>query len=245
MARNDPKTGNQDIWVYDLATGKGAQITNDTWPDNNPVWSPDDQQIAYVSSHDNQQHWGIYRKASNGVGNDELLFQYTPGAFMSLSDWSDDGKFLTFATGVVLMVPLDQGGATGVNRKAIAWLRDEYNAFDVHFSPDTRWVAYGSDELGVNQVGLYVRGFDGSTPEAPAGPAVEISSGKGIRGMIQWRRDGKELYYLDTDDNVTAVEITTSPSFRASTPKVLFKRPSPQSFGLGEDDRFVFFMAVQ
>jgi hypothetical protein len=106
-------------------------------------------------------------------------------------------------------------------------------------------VAYGSDELGVNQVGLYVRRFDGSKPEAPAGPAVEISGGKGIRGMIQWRRDGKELYYLDTDDNVIAVEITASPSFRAGTPKVLFKRPSPQSFGLGEGDRFVFFMPVQ
>jgi len=242
MSKNDLKTGNQDIWVYDLSTGKGTAITSDVWPDNSPVWSRDDKQIAYVSSHDNQQHWGIYRKAANGTGNDELLFQYTPGAFMGLSDWSEDGKFLTFSTGVVLMVPLDQGGAVGVNRKAIEWLRDEYNAFDVHFSPDSRWVAYGSDELGVNQVGLYVRRFDAAKPEAPAGPAVEITGGKGIRGMIKWRRDGKELYYLDTDDNVTAVEISTTPSFRAGGPKVLFKRPSQQSFGLGEGDRFVFLI---
>src|SRR5262249_41190973 len=125
MSRNDLKTGNQDIWVYDLTTGKGMAITSDTWPDNSPVWSRDDKQIAYVSSHDNQQHWGIYRKNSNGSGNDEMLFQYTPGAFVGLSDWSEDGRFLTFSTGVVLMVPLDQGGATGVNRKATEWLRDE------------------------------------------------------------------------------------------------------------------------
>jgi len=243
LVRNDPKTGNQEIWVYDLATGKGTPITSDKWPHNSPTWSGDDKQLAYVSSHDDQKHWGIYRKSSDGTGSEELLFQYTPGAFVSLSDWSEDGKFLAFATGVMLMVPLDQGGAVGESRKAIEWLRDEYNAFDGHFSPDSRWFAYGSDELGINQVGLYVRRFDEAKPEAPGtGPAVEVTGGKGIKGMIRWRRDGKELYYLDTDDNVTAVEITTTPSFQAGAPKVLFKRPGPQSGGIGEGDRFVFLV---
>jgi Tol biopolymer transport system component len=245
LGRNDPKTGNQDLWVYDLSTGKGTAITSDNWPHNNAVWSRDDKQIAFVSSHDNQSHWGIYRKSSDGTGNEELLFQYTPGAFISFSDWSEDGKFLTFATGVMLMVPLDQGGAVGEKRKAIEWIRDEYNDFDGHFSPDSRWFAYASDEIGVNQIGLYVRRFDAAKPEAPGpGPAVEITGGKGIKGMIKWRRDGKELYYLDTDDNVTAVEITETPSFKAGMPKVLFKRPGPQSGGIGEGDRFVFLIPV-
>jgi Tol biopolymer transport system component len=245
LGRNDPKTGNQDVWVYDLSTGKGTAITSDNWPHNSPVWSSDDKQVAYVSSHDNQKHWGIYRKSSNGTGSEELLFQYTPGAFVSLSDWSADDKFLTFATGVMLIVPLDQGGAVGENRKAIEWLREEYSDFDGHFSPDSRWFAYASDELGVNQAGVYVRRFDAAKPEAPGpGPAVEITGGKGAKGMIKWRRDGKELYYLDTDDNVTAVEITTTPSFKAGTPKVLFKRPGTQSGGIGEGDRFVFLIPV-
>ena len=235
VGRVDPKTGNQDIWVYDIATGKGTAITSDNWPDNTPLWSPDDKRIVYVSSHDNQKHWGIYQKASNGTGSDELLFQYTPGAFIGMSDWSADGKFLSFATGVLLMVPLDQGKAVGVDRKAIEWLREEFTDFDAHFSPDTRWVAYGSDELGVNQVGLYVRRFDATKPEAPGpGAAVEITGGKGVKGMINWSRDGKELYYLDTDDNISSVEIFSTPAFRASAPKVLFKRPSPQSFHRSE-----------
>ena len=245
LGRNDPKTGNQDVWVYDLSTGKGTAITSDNWPHNDPVWSGDDKQVAYVSSHDNQKHWAIYRKSSNGTGSEELLFQYTPGAFVSLSDWSENSKFLTFATGVMLMVPLDQGGAIGESRKAIEWLRDEYNEFDGHFSPDSRWFAYASDELGVNQAGLYVRRFDETKPATPGpGPAVEVTGGKGIKGMIKWRRDGKELYYLDTDDNVTAVEITTTPSIKAGAPKVLFKRPGPQSGGIGEGDRFVFLIPV-
>jgi Tol biopolymer transport system component len=245
VGRIDPKTGNQDIWTFDLATGKGTPVTSDVWPDNSPAWSPDDSQVAYVSSHDFGKFWGIYRKASNGTGNDELLFQYTPGAFVSFSDWSADGKFLTFATGVMLMVPLDQGGAVGVDRKAIEWLRDEYNAFAGRFSPDSRWFAYASDELGANQAGLYVRRFDASRPEAPGpGPAVEVTGGKGIKGMINWRKDGKELYYLDTADNVTAVEITTTPAFQAGAPKILFKAPTPP-IGIGEGERFVFLAPVR
>ena len=38
--------------------------------------------------------------------SEELLFRYTPGAGMVLTDWSPDGKFLTFYTGVLLVVPI-------------------------------------------------------------------------------------------------------------------------------------------
>jgi Tol biopolymer transport system component len=50
VTRSDPKTGNNDIWVLDVATGKATQITSDPEPNNAPVWSPDGKQIAYVST---------------------------------------------------------------------------------------------------------------------------------------------------------------------------------------------------
>ena len=62
--------------------------------------------------------------------------------------------------------------------------------------------------------------------------------------MINWSKDGKELYYLDTSDNVTAVEISTTPTFQAGTPKVLFKAPAPP-IGWGEGQRFVFLAPVR
>ena len=76
--KNDPQTGNNDIWVYDVATGKGTQITNDNQPDNSPIWSPDGKQVAYVSFKDSYN--SIYRKSADGTGQAELLFRYTPGA---------------------------------------------------------------------------------------------------------------------------------------------------------------------
>ena len=38
----------------------------------------------------------IYARAANGQGPEELLYN-NPGAFMDLSDWSRDGRFLTFS----------------------------------------------------------------------------------------------------------------------------------------------------
>ena len=43
--------------------------------------------------------------------------------------------------------------------------------------------------------------------------------------MVQWRRDGRELYYLDRDGNVMAVDVSTSSSFQAGSPKRLFRLP--------------------
>ena len=124
VMRNDPQSGNVDIWTIDLASGKGTPITNDALPQNAPIWSPDGKQVAYVSTKDGLS--GIYRKAADGTGEAELLFQYTPGAGMVLTDWSPDGKFLTFFTGVIVVVPdwrrQERAGAEG-DRLAARGLR--------------------------------------------------------------------------------------------------------------------------
>jgi len=45
--------------------------------------------------------------------------------------------------------------------------------------------------------------------------------------MISWRQDGKEMYFLTRDWEVMAVDVTTTPTFQAGTPKLLFKLPGP------------------
>jgi hypothetical protein len=49
----------------------------------------------------------------------------------------------------------------------------------------------------------------------------------GAIGMITWRQDGKELYYMTRNWEVMAVDIETAPTFKAGTPRMLFSLPGP------------------
>jgi len=223
VVRNDPKTGNNDLWVLDIATGSATQITNDPEPDNAPVWSPDGKQIAYVSTK--ESYSSIYRKNADGTGQAEQLFRYTPGAFIGLTDWSPDGKYVTFTTGVLLVVPVNTK-EDPLKRKALEWLREDYDAFNGRFAPDGRSLAYFSNEIDVLKAQLYVRAFDTNKPETPTGTAVQVTNLKaGVGGQPAWRGDGKELYFLNIDREVMAVDVTASPKTQAGTPRVLFKLP--------------------
>jgi Tol biopolymer transport system component len=243
---NDAKTGNQDIWTFDIETGKSTQITNDTPPENAPIWSPDGKDLAYVSTRGN--YAGIYRKAGDGTGEEELLFRYTPGAGMVLTDWSPDGKFMTFYTGVLSLVSL-RPDEKPLDRKAIEWLREDYDAIQGRFSPDGRFLAFMTNEADIDKLQVYVRPFDPAKPEAPGpGPAVQVSK-NGAIGMVFWRQDGKEMYFMTRDWEVMAVDVTMTPAFQAGTPRLLFKLPGPLAGNPGQwknvspdGQRFVFAM---
>jgi Tol biopolymer transport system component len=243
--KNDPQTGFNNIWIYDIATGKATAITNETQPINSPVWSGEGKYIGYVMVKDSYST--IYRKAADGTGEPEMLFRYTPGAGIGLSDWSPDSRFLTFTTGVLLVVPV-QDRENALDRKALEWLREDYDAVSGKFSPDGKFLAYLSNELDVTKTQLYVRPFDPSKPDTPAGPAVQVTDLKGGAGGYGWRRDGKEMFFLTRDLELMAVDVTLSPKPQIGTPHLLFKMPDPL-VGAGDTapdgQRFVIAMPVK
>jgi Tol biopolymer transport system component len=158
-AKIDPQSGLNNIWALDIASGKATAVTNVTQPLNSPVWSGDGKHIAY-SMFDNT-YFTVYRKPADGTGTAEPLFRYTPGAGIGLTDWSPDSKFLTFSTGVLLMIPVTNQEKP-LERKAIEWLREDYDAFEGRFSPDGRLLTYLSNEIDVRTPQLYIRAFDPS-----------------------------------------------------------------------------------
>ena len=226
--RNDPQTNQLDIWTFDVATGKGYPITNDTEPQNAPIWSPDGKQVAYVSTTQRGMP-SIYRKAWDGSGSAEQVFTYTPGAGMVLTDWSPDGKWMTFWTQVLVMVPLH--GSTAAERKGIEWLREEYNVLHGRFSPDMRYIAYITDQEENGTLQLFVRPFDGAKPEVPPPGDIVQVSGNAV-GMIGWKADGTEMYFLQPDPqnadvHVMALDVATTPTFKTGTPRLLFTLKGP------------------
>jgi serine/threonine protein kinase len=99
------------------------------------------------------------------------------------------------------------------DQKPFPFLQTEANEIRARFSPDGRWIAYISDESGINQV--YVQSFPTS------GGKWQVSTNGG--STPAWRRDGKELFYVSTDKKVMAVDVKgEGPTFEVGAPKALF-----------------------
>jgi hypothetical protein len=100
------------------------------------------------------------------------------------------------------------------DHKAFPFLQTEFDEHLGEFSPDSKWVAYASNESGREEI--YAVSFP--TP----GGRFQISAGGGTNP--KWRADGKELFYLDAANRVVAVPITAhGDSLEIGAPQVLFQ----------------------
>jgi len=214
--KDDLENESADLWVFDVATGAATRFTTSARTEfaDSPVWSPDSNRLAYTLMRKGQE--GIYLRAVNSQGVEQLLYK-NPGAFMNLTDWSSDGRFLTLAIsdikgGTLYVLPL--GG--GADRKPVEIFHSDLRLSDPHFSPDGRFLSYTVlDKADKGEI--FVRPSD---PTVNAGP-WQISNGSFSPGF--WVRGGKELYYVARDQSVMATEVSTSPSFSFTKPTVLFR----------------------
>ncbi|MGI8618004.1 MAG: hypothetical protein ACR2L6_02805 [Gemmatimonadaceae bacterium] len=247
VSRNDQKIGQADLWTIDLATGKQTRLTNDKFPKVNPLWSPDGKHIYFASVRNGD--FPVYRRASDGTGDEELVYRYEAGAFVGLTDISPDGKFLVCDMGgLILVVPLTGDPAS---RKGIEFLREEFDDTLGRLSPDGRFMAYQSDEAQAERGEIYVRPFNAATG-LPGDGKWRVSK-DGVNAMLHWRADGKEIFFrgLNLESNellVVSVDVETMPTFKPGAPKVLFKLPGPIGANLGnisrDGQRFVFAVNV-
>jgi Tol biopolymer transport system component len=210
--RIDPETQNSDIWLIDATSGRSTKLTQGEFSAQ-PLWSPDGSSIVFTSQR-RRAPPNLYFKSLSASVEEQRLFESR--LVNHTTDWSRDGRFVVYSTqnednGWDVMV-LPMSGPES-ERQPRPYLSTE---FDEHFgrvSPDGRWLAYMSDESGVNEI--YVQSFP-----AP-GAKQRISVAGGVEPV--WRGDGTELYYVAPDDTLMAVPMANGPALRPGAPMPLFK----------------------
>ncbi|HET9370015.1 MAG TPA: hypothetical protein VFO19_07195, partial [Vicinamibacterales bacterium] len=110
---------------------------------------------------------------------------------------------------------------TDGDRTPVPIVQTEFFEGSARFSPDGRWIVYQSNVSSRSEI--YVRGFDPASPGAPSGGVIQVSADGGVNP--KWRRDGKELFFTALDGALMAVDVATTPTFRAGTVRTLFRKP--------------------
>jgi serine/threonine protein kinase len=215
VAYSRPSAGG--IWLLDIARNANSRFTFQQDGARSAVWSPDGKYVAFASIRQS----GVYVKATTRSGSEQPLISAGPLKFVS--DWSRDGRFLLYTeakNGLDLLFLSDPlaGGA----HQPVPFADSGFNETQGQFSPDSRWVAYSSDETGRYEI--YVRPFP---PGGDRGGKSLVSNNGGMQP--RWRDNGKELFYLSPDRNLMAVQVKTEPSFQSETPHPLFETSAQAS----------------
>ena len=200
---------NSTIWIYDLERQTKIRFTFEDGDHFHPIWSPDDQWIAYVTNRTGRSQ--VFRKSASGLGSAELLFELPEQ--VRLFDWSTDGRYLSVE---VLDNETDTDADVAIfdleEKELSILVQSPFFDSMGSFSPDDRWVAYASSDSGKLEVFLVP--FSGATGR------FQISTTGGLHP--QWSPDGKKLYYVDPRVELMEVDVDLGNQVEIGIPRKLF-----------------------
>lgn len=193
------------VTLLDVATGIATRLTFNGF-DSDPIWSPDGRELVINDYRSNSLHRRVV-----GTNEDEPLLPNSGESYYG-SEWLHDGaSILLINNGGRSLYRLPLSGS----RKPELLFQTPFAKDQFHVSPDGRWIAFNSRESGRWEV--YVASFPSFADKRP------VSLGGGCQPL--WRKDGKELFYLDLRGKLMAVPTTTGATFDAGVPTSLFQAP--------------------
>jgi WD40 repeat protein len=212
--------GLSDLWLTEIDTGLRNRFTFESGANLWMAWHPDGKSLFFSSTSGAGSN--LYRKDVGGAGEMEALFESDQTRLPC--SVSPDGQSVLIwevipGTGSDIWTwSLADGGEPRPFRQTEA---DERCG---SFSPDGRWVAYYSTEVGQRRSQVYVTPFPGP------GRRWQISTNGGL--YPQWTADGRELVYTEPNGQLVAVEVNPGEdTIHVGQAQPLFRIHPPQPDG--------------
>ena len=222
-----------DLWIR-RSDGTRAKVEAPGAANWRASWFPDGRSLTFISvgNPEDQNDVAVYQAKADGSAAPVLLQKFEWGIWEA--EVSGDGQWLVLRS--------DEEGANSNFRvrrltgdTAVKPLLVEPPfTLSISLSPNDRWLAYTSSEVGLHEV--YVASFpDMKTKRL-------ISSGGGTEP--RWSHDGKELFWV-SGGKLMAAPVLPGASFNIGSPRALFPvegyrraRNHPQ-YDVASDGRFV------
>ena len=204
---------NANLWIYGLDRGTSRRFTEEEFNTFWAIWSPDGNEIVFNSNLYGGTEMNLFRKKAFGNSQEERL---STGNYHQLPKcWSSDNELLLYSEGIhpetgmdIFMLPL-KGDTV-----PIPLFNGRFNETHPILSPDGKWIAYVSNESGLDEV--FVSSFPGLDMTA------QISTEGGVEPV--WAPDGKGIYFRDyTGNKLFRVSFTKGPEIDVGDPTLLFQ----------------------
>ncbi|UCC99701.1 MAG: PD40 domain-containing protein, partial [Phycisphaerales bacterium] len=183
-----------NLLLYKFGTGYSPPLTVMKGYQACAVWEPHGKHVAFYSL-DADSPPDIYWCLQNNGGAPEPIYKDSNATFPS--SFSPDGKYLAFTAQDSLQTSLNQNSDIcylDMTTKEVRRFTNtpHCNEWGAAFSPDGKWVAYTSDEMG--QYEVYVREFSTRrTQPQKVGAGSEASWGPDKQKPELFYRDGNQL----------------------------------------------------
>lgn len=184
-----------EIVTIQLASNQITQLTQNEVADMRPVWSPDGQQIAYLSGYPDADLMVMNADGSNPK-------QLTEGLKISLEvqpHWSPDGTQIAFVSSVegrfeaseIYLINTD-----GSNLRQLTTLGD--TTFDPRWSPDgKRLVFWGFSDDAYDEAGTFT-GADIFVINTDGSELTNLTDHLGLNAQPVWSPDGEWIAFTSS-----------------------------------------------
>lgn len=202
-----------DLFVYDWRHDTMPRLTFNGAENREAEWFPDSKHLAFDAAD------GLWWVRADGGGQPQQLLKDESAADRTMNGVSPDGKRVSYSrrsseTNMDLYtLPLDLSDPEHPKAgKPEVFLATPAREWLGRFSPDGHWMAYLSDESGMQE--LYVRPFPGP------GGKWQISNGGA--NIPVWSRDGQQIFYANPERKIMVTDYTAKgDTFSYSKPRLL------------------------
>ena len=177
---------------------RSVQLTDHPYRDKEPVWL-NDSTLLFISDRDGK--FDLYALQSSDMKEGDLYKSFKRKVTRLTNNAADeermvispDRKKIAYLRGRGILVVADissNGNLSNEKKLAEGWATPS----GVSWSPDSKWLAYASDDLDFNRE-IYIHQADGNKQP------VNVSLHPRRDSSPKWSRDGSKLGFLSTRNN--------------------------------------------
>jgi serine/threonine protein kinase/Tol biopolymer transport system component len=235
------RSGDNDIWVIELARNLARRLTDGPPADAHPIWDPGGQHVVFNTGRFAGR--GTQARAALNGGPLEPLFP-SGDVRGTVVSWTRDRSYALLRRENA-KTNADLVAVATSDQKEVIVVQSPSEELEGQFSPDGKWVAFVTTESGRPEIFLQ------SFPDGRSRTQVSTNGGTQVR----WSADGQEVFYLAPDGKLMAARVGLSgatpdvklpvalfQTYLATGTNVIGNKPQ---YAVARDGRFLLNAAVE